>query len=129
MHYIVYLSVLCYTDPIAIDPPIENRNISSYEVGEVASIGCPVSTCKDNVRVVLMKGEELVAEGMITGTPMQRVYNFLLEVDYNTPGTYVCKADIEGFSAQQEFNITGKRHYYIQVVLLLAKTIHHSNEV
>ncbi len=96
-----------HTEPVEIIPPIENMDISTRVIGEQASIGCSVATCAEEVTVNLMKGSVLIEQGLLTGTASQKVYNFVLTVDENTPGTYACKADIAGSTDMQEFNITG----------------------
>ena len=83
-------------------------DISTYVIGETVSIPCPVSTCHDNVQVMLLKDGELIEEGTLTGDTLGRVYNFNLEVTESIVGTYTCKADLNGDSDMADFDITGK---------------------
>ena len=58
--------------------------------------------------VKLLKDDDVIQDGILTGDILGRVYNFNLEVTESIVGTYTCKADFNGDTDMADFNITGK---------------------
>ena len=90
--------LLPFTEPLSVGE-ILDLNISDHHIGENATIGCPISTCAQNITVRLFRGTtEINSDSLSPSTngddPL--IYNFLLKVDENTPGDYKCVVDISG---------------------------------
>lgn len=98
-------------DAIAIEPPIENVDLTVYHIGSTLTIGCPVATCAEPVTIEFLgsSGEVLQSNTISQTDPL--VVSLALEVMEDTPGMYACRAQgvlgSETFNVEQSFNITG----------------------
>lgn len=97
------------TEPVAIEPAIQNKDIGSYYVGETLLIGCPVRTCATGITVHFIFNESIIATGTPSSTDVQ-VYTMNLPITLDAAGVYTCMVTTEQPSYQifQSFNVTGE---------------------
>ncbi len=101
--------VSTHAEAAVIEPVIEDRDISSYYVGELILVGCPVKTCASGITVQFLFNDTIVAEGLPSSTDEQ-VYTMNLPARLDSAGTYTCRVttDSPGYLVLQPFNVTGR---------------------
>lgn len=110
-----------YTEVISIDPPLQDKDITSYYVGDPLLMGCPVHTCASGVTVKFFFNDSIVATGTPSNTNIH-VYTTSIPVTLESAGIYTCvvTADTPDGIATQSFNVTGK---YLHCKIQLYKQI------
>ena len=94
------------TEPVVIEPEIPNFDISTYHIGDTVTIGCPVSTCADDVNVTFLSEDDKVRSGILADS-QNMVYNLDLTIMDDSAGMYACRVSINGSDIMQMFNVTG----------------------
>ncbi len=110
-------SVFTHTEPAAITPPISNKDISSYYVGDPILMGCSVDTCATGITMQFLFNDSILAEARPSPTD-ERAYTMSLPAQLDSAGTYTCRVttDSPSYLIQQSFNVTGTAGYTFTIV-------------
>ena len=86
--------------------PIEDIELSSDQLGQVITINCRVSTCRDNAEVVLARDFEVLNRAELFSDATRVVLITDLVASDNITGNYVCRVSQGGMIHQTSFRIT-----------------------
>ena len=86
--------------------PIEDIELSSDQLGQVITINCRVSTCRDNAEIVLARDFEVLNRAELFSDATRVVLITDLVASDNITGNYVCRVSQGGMIHQTSFRIT-----------------------